>query len=238
MPTINIIGAGKLGWTLAKLLPTDRYDVRLISRDDTTQPANITILAVRDGQIEKVARTITNTDVLLHCSGALNADVLRPHPVVGSLHPLMTFPGAPHDTPCLAGVPMAIDGDDQAMEVATELALALGMKPFHFQGDRTLYHAAAVMAGNFTGHLYSTATELLRAAGVPADIVQHALLPLTLSSANNAANCPQSAQTGPAARGDSAVIAAHLSALTSAGLADALSIYTAITDSISVQNDT
>lgn len=228
MPTLNIIGAGKLGRTLFKLTPKDQYQTALLARGDSIDAADITLLTVQDGQISALARQIPTSGVLLHCSGALDHEVLRPHPTVGTMHPLMTFPGPEILAPEPSGIPAAISGDSAAVEVAATLAKAFGFTPFTFDGDRTLYHAAAVIAGNFTAHLYRVATNLLREAGVPDSMIQHALLPLTLQSAANAANFPDSALTGPAVRGDMEIISAHIDALIRTGNDETVSLYRAV----------
>src|SRR5690606_24106560 len=138
---------------------------------------------------------------VLHCSGALPVDILRPHQPAGSLHPLMTFPGPALGLPALDGVPAAIDGDPEALAFATALVASLGMRPLRVTGDRRLYHAAAVIAGNFATVLLAHASEALAAAGVPADQAGEALLPLALESLRSAASDPAARLTGPVARG-------------------------------------
>jgi predicted short-subunit dehydrogenase-like oxidoreductase (DUF2520 family) len=232
MPTLNIIGAGKLGRTLFDLTPKDLYQTALLARGDSIDAADITLLTVQDGKISALAKQIPTSGVLLHCSGALDHEVLRPHPTVATMHPLMTFPGPDIQTPEPSGITAAISGDSAAVEVATILAKAFGFTPFTFNGDRMLYHAAAVIAGNFTSHLYRVATNLLREAGMPDAIIQHALLPLTLQSATNAANFPDSALTGPAARGDEKIISAHIDALLRSENEQTADLYKSVTNDI------
>jgi predicted short-subunit dehydrogenase-like oxidoreductase (DUF2520 family) len=232
MPTLNIIGAGRLGRTLFDLTPKDLYQTALLARGDSIDTADITLLTVQDGQISALAKQIPTSGVLLHCSGALDHEVLRPHPAVATMHPLMTFPGPDIQTPEPSGITAAISGDSAAVEVATILAKAFGFTPFTFNGDRILYHAAAVIAGNFTSHLYRVATNLLREAGMPDAMIQHALLPLTLQSATNAANFPDSALTGPAARGDEKIISAHIDALLRSENEQTADLYKAVTSDI------
>ena len=85
---------------------------------------------------------------------------------------------------------------------------------------------------NFTSHLYRTATKLLREAGLPQTLVEHALLPLTLQSAKNAAAFPESALTGPAARGDEEIISAHMDALARTNNSDIAKLYNLVTKHI------
>lgn len=81
-------------------------------------------------------------------------------------------------------------------------------------GDRALYHAAAVMAGNYATTLLGLAAESLTAAGVDPARAPKLLAPLALQSLRNAAELgPTQALTGPAVRGDRDVIEQHLIAL-------------------------
>ena len=232
MPTLNIIGAGKLGRTLFNLARKSRYQTVLLARGDAIVAADITVLTVQDSEISSLAQKIPNSGILIHCSGALDHEVLRPHSCVGTMHPLMTFPGPEVHTPDVFNVPAAVSGDPKAIVTATALASELGFTPFTFTGDRMLYHAAAVIAGNFTTHLYRTATKLLRDAGIPEALIEHALLPLTLQSAKNAATFPESALTGPAARGDEEIISAHMDALARTNNSDIAKLYNLVTKNI------
>ena len=232
MPTLNIIGAGKLGRTLFNLVPKSQYQTVLLARGDTITAADITLITVQDSEIPVVAQSISRSGTLIHCSGTHDHEILRPHPCAGTMHPLMTFPGPEVHSPNVSSVPAAVSGDAAAIVVATALASDLGFTPFTFTGNRALYHAAAVMAGNFTTHLYRTATNLLRDAGVPEKMINRALLPLTLQSATNAADFPEAALTGPAARGADEIISAHIDALTRANKLDTVDLYNALTNSI------
>ena len=103
---------------------------------------------VSDGAVAEVASLIpahadrkgsgdyTNDVPVLHASGALDHQVLRPHRPAGSLHPLQSFPGPDVALPPLDGVPAAVAGDEAAVEVATRMAEGLGMVPFRVSGDR------------------------------------------------------------------------------------------------------
>lgn len=222
---IGILGPGRLGRTLDQLLREAGWTVELTGRADPVPASPILLLAVPDDAIATVAATIPRDRVVLHCSGASDVDVLRPHAPAGSFHPLMTFPGVDVALPDLVGVPAALSGDPQAVEVGRAICSALGMTPLDVPGDRALYHCAAVMAGNFATVLLAEAAEVLVAAGVPRDRAAASLAPLALQSLANAAQDPAKALTGPAARGDLATIRTHLSALDRADLSDHQDVY-------------
>ncbi|MFT5686524.1 MAG: putative short-subunit dehydrogenase-like oxidoreductase (DUF2520 family) [Myxococcota bacterium] len=215
-PEIVIVGPGRLGRTVAGVLLSAGLAVQLCGRGEDIPVAAITWLCVPDAAIAAAAARVPPGGVLLHASGATDLDVLRPRTPVGSLHPLMTFPGPEVATPVMAGLPAAVAGDPAARRAAERLAAVMGWRTFEVTGDRALYHAAAVIAGNYATTLLAVAAEVLAAAGVAAEEAPGLLAPLALASLKNAAIAqPVRALTGPAARGDEAVISKHRAALAS-----------------------
>ena len=210
--TLVIVGPGRLGRSATEILSKAGYPVVLIGRDTSIPAADVTWLTVPDREVAAVAQDVPPGGVILHASGALDVDVLRPHQTVGSLHPLMSFPGPERGLPS-GDVPAAISGDEAACVAARRLALQLGFTPFTVEGDRRLYHAAAVLAGNFTTTLLVQASRALAACGVPEDEARHLLAPLASASLTNTIAMGADALTGPVARGDEAVIANHQRAL-------------------------
>ena len=76
------------------------------------------------------------------------------------------------------------------------------------------YHAAAVMASNLVVGLYHEAAAQLAVCGLSQDDAEAALASLFLGNAEHIAhNGCAAALTGPAARGDTRTIEAHLSCL-------------------------
>lgn len=227
---LTFIGPGRLGRSLATLLASAGHTVRLVGRGEPLPACEVALLTVPDAAIPEVAAGLPPCGVVLHCSGAAEVDVLRPHRPAGSLHPLMTFPGPEVGIPDLRGVPAAVAGDPEAVAVARALAEDLGLAPFHVPGDRRLYHAAAVMAGNFATVLLAEASQVLVQAGVSPEQASRALAPLALASLQNAAPDPAAALTGPAARGDTVTIEKHRQALEAHGLTEALALYDHLTE--------
>ena len=211
---IAIVGPGRLGRTVAIALREAGWLVHLIGRRSTIPPAPITWLTVPDGAIAEAAARVPAGGALLHASGATDLTPLRPRSPVGSLHPLMTFPGPEVAVPTMTDLPAAVAGDPLAQQAAIQVAEAMGWRTFTVSGDRTLYHAAAVIAGNYATTLLAVAAEVLTAAGVAAEEAPALLAPLALTSLKNAAIAdPAQALTGPAARGDLEIISRHRAAL-------------------------
>ena len=213
-----IVGPGRLGRSVQRLRARAGPPPPLVGRHAAIPRADVTWLTVPDREIAAAARRVPSGGVVLHASGATDLSPLVPHQRRGSLHPVMTFPGPevglPPDAP---QTPAAIAGHPDAVAAARALAGRLGWRPFLVEGDRRAYHAAAVMAGNQATVLLGLASELLVAAGVSPSDAPQLLAPLAIASIHNAAQVgPAQALTGPVARGDDAVLAAHRAALQAA----------------------
>jgi len=228
---VEIIGAGRLGRSLAILLEDTPHQVQLRGREPLNHDADLRVIAVPDSSIRSVAHALPTGAPVLHCSGCLDEDVLSPHQERGTFHPLMTFPGPEIHLPDLTGVSATISGTPPALALATELATSLGMEPVHLQGDRRLYHAAAVIAGNFSALLLCEAASVLSRTGIDHLQAKAMLAPLAQASIANAQGSPQ-AMTGPASRGDLDILKAHRSAFAANQLNAVQQIYDILSDRI------
>ena len=211
---IAILGPGRLGRSLLPLLTEAGHEPVIWCRGVPLPTAEVFWITVSDGAIGEVAALLPQGSLVLHASGSQDIEVLRPHSPAGSLHLLTSFPGPEVAIPPLEGVPAALSGDPPALEAARQIATSLGMTPFEIRGDRRLYHAAAVLAGNFTTLLVDAASSLLGAVGVEEEQGAAFLAPLMLASIQQSVDRgPLDALTGPLARGDSETVAGHLHAL-------------------------
>jgi predicted short-subunit dehydrogenase-like oxidoreductase (DUF2520 family) len=206
LDSIAIVGAGRLGTTLAAALGAPSA----LGRGASAHGATTVLLCVPDAEIAAAAAAIPAGPVVGHCSGATGLDVLAPHEAF-SLHPLMTIPaGAPPDV--LRGAGCAVDGTSpRALAVAEALATRLDMRATRVQEeDRAAYHAAASIASNFLVTLEGAAERLAATAGV-----ERALLaPLVRAAVDNwAERGAEAALTGPIARGDEETVARQRAAV-------------------------
>ena len=130
---------------------------------------------------------------------------LEPHARRFSVHPLQTLTRE-RGPEQLDGAWGAISAEtDDALARARWLAETLGLRPFEVaDADRTLYHAAAVIGGNYLVTLWRVATRLLEQVGAPPE----AIVPLMTRTIENGFDL-----TGPIARGDWTTVEAHLAAL-------------------------
>ena len=204
LPSVEVVGAGRMGTALAVALREAGYRVAGPSgRGAAGEHADIVLLAVPDAALADAAHAIRPGRLVGHLSGATPLDPLSPHRGF-SLHPLITITGAQAHragpSP-FRGASAAVAGaDEQAIGVAEELAQSLGMTAIHVEDrDRAAYHAAASIASNFLITLEWVAERLAATAGVGRD----ALAPLIFAAVRNWEELgPEAALTGPIVRGD------------------------------------
>ena len=228
---ITIIGKGRLGRSLHQLFGMHELETELLGRSPSLSGnEDAVLIAVPDDRIASVAASLDTEAVILHCSGVTDWRCLRPHRPAGWFHPLMTFPGPEVCLPDLKGVPIAIDGDPVACDLARQLAERIQAEPLPVPRDPRLYHCAAVLAGNPATVLFRQACRVLEQAGVPADQTGEILLPLAQASLRNAAAHADRSLTGPAARGATQTLNEHRNALSDHGLDDVRILYDALTE--------
>jgi len=221
---VAIIGAGKVGRTLARALRNGphRATLRALRRGPPRKlDAALVVLAVRDGALGPLAAELAESTVLsrkcaiVHVAGALGPEVLAPLRAhcagVGQAHPMISFASS-RVPPPLAGGHMLVTGDPVAVKRASTLARALGMVPREWRRiDRAGYHAAGGLVANGATALAAGGARLLLEAGVPARDVPRVLGPLLHSVAHNIEKLGlPGALTGPVRRGDARALERHL----------------------------
>jgi len=218
---LAIVGAGRVGGSLARAATAAGLRVRLAGRDGALaacRDADAALLCVPDSEIaaaaEMAAEAVGPLRFIGHVSGATGLDALAVCAARGavtfSLHPLQTIPDGGTD---LTAAPCAISGSDADGELlAGALSERLGMRPFAVpESSRAAYHAAAAIASNFLVALEESAAGLLDAAGI--DDARELLAPLVLRTAANWTERGSEALTGPIARGDAATVERHREAI-------------------------
>ena len=197
--SVNVIGArGRVGSAVAARLAVRGVTVR--ERD-----AGIVLLCVPDRAIAEVASELEPGPWVAHVSGGTPLTALEPHVRRFSLHPLQTFT---HDRgpEQLDGAWAAVTGEtEEALAVANELAIVLGLLPFPLADrSRALYHAGAAIASNYLVTLRRVAGDLLTEADAPSE----ALDPLMRRVIDNGFQL-----TGPIERGDWETVERHRAAI-------------------------
>jgi predicted short-subunit dehydrogenase-like oxidoreductase (DUF2520 family) len=200
---VHVIGTGRAGGAIRARLA--ERGLRVTDGRAPHPDAELVLLCVPDHVIGEVAGTVPVGPWVAHVSGATRLAVLEPHERRFSVHPLQTLTRR-RGPEQLDGAWGAISGEtDDALARARWLAETLGLRPFDVaDADRTLYHAAAVIGGNFLVTLHDVAVRLLAEVGAP----EEAIVPLMTRTIENRFDL-----TGPIARGDWTTVEAHLEVL-------------------------
>ena len=219
---IAIIGAGSVGTNLhhafgLKGIKTELVHARPLTAEpsavETLPQADVYIYAIADNALREVVSKIHAPKALhLHTSGTMPIDVFgadKPH--CGILYFFQSF-SREVMIDDWSGIPCFVSGrniDDIA--AVYSLAQCLTSRIYEAdQHDRERLHIAGVFANNYTNLMYRIAAEVLSDTQIPFE----ALLPLIDNTAAKVHKMkPADAQTGPAQRGDKAVMAHHLEVL-------------------------
>ncbi len=201
--SVHIVGTGRAGAAIRARLR--ERGLRVTDGREADPDAGLVLLCVPDSVIGEVAASIRIGPWVAHVSGATRLAALEPHERRFTMHPLQTL--------TRERGPEQLDAAWAAVSAETEegrargrwLAETLGLRPFDVaDADRSLYHAAAVIGGNFLVTLHRVAARLLDEVGAPPE----AIVPLMARTIENGFDL-----TGPIARGDWSTVEAHLAAL-------------------------
>lgn len=238
LPTLNLIGGGRVGKTLGRLWHSRGVlriqDVLTTSPESAQQAvqfigagrpvaamqelraADYWLLAVPDRHIAAVAGTLAQLGrpaaCAFHASGALGSTELAPLQQSGwgtaSAHCILSFASPDTAVQQFEGTACGIEGQAAACAQLTPLFTAIGAQCFALSTDqKMLYHAAAVFGTNFLPVLQSLAEALWQHSGVPAELLPQLRRSLLRNAVDNVlAQGPAAALTGPAARGDNALV--------------------------------
>ena len=233
---IAIIGAGSVGTNLhhafaLKGIQTTLIHARPLTAQLTPSQSSLPcgegeggvssfdvyIYAIADNALREVVSKVHAPKALhLHTSGTMPIDVFgedKPH--AGILYFLQSF-SREVLIDDWSGIPCFISGRN-IDDIAAIYSLAQTLTDHIYeadQHDRERLHIAGVFANNYTNLMYRIAADILRDTRIPFE----ALLPLIDNTAAKVhAVPPADAQTGPAQRGDEAVMQHHLQVLRDEG---------------------
>ena len=242
-PIIGIVGGGPVGLTLGAALTAAGWQVGAVASRDPArrerfrrmvpgvrafaEPAGVldechlTIIAVPDDAIADVAAGmhLYSGQALVHTSGLHGTEVLAAARAAGtscgSFHPLVAFVDVDRALAALRGATVAIEGDEDILDVLAEMAQSIGALPVRLApGSKPAYHAAAVLAAGGLVALLDVIAEVAAPAGLDEAGALAVYGPLAAQALGNArALGIAPALTGPAVRGDAGTIEAHLAAL-------------------------
>lgn len=183
---------------------------------------DIVVLAVPDGEILRVATSLaasvswSRRTSFFHTSGSMTSDELAPLRAMGlrvaSIHPIQTFPRAARsftDDTVLQQIAWGVEASGSHRAWAERLVRRWGGRPVRVPKEAKIaYHLACTFAANYPVLLWQAAADLSRSAGLPGGLAP--FMPLILESLSYAYELgPRKALTGPAVRGDAALLRKH-----------------------------
>lgn len=204
-------------------VPAGSYDLLERVRPD------MIIISVADHAVDLVVDAIGRLDydpIVVHTSGTVPKEALAPvSPRTGVLYPLQTFSAAAHVD--LSAVPFFTEAAlDDDLAVIDDVARLMSEHVYHADAARRrVLHVAGVFTSNFTNVLMESVQHILGDAGYDLGVVD----PLLHATVDKLfAIGPHDAQTGPARRGDFAVIERQYNSLPE----DLRPVYRTLTDLI------
>ena len=232
--SVVIIGSGNLAEALARAVAASPLGLRQVfgrNRDRVAAVAalsgtvgesdpsrlahaDIYLIAVSDAAVAEVASSlpIDAAAVVAHTAGSVPVDALARFPRRAVFYPFQTFTkGREVD---FSEIPILVETASPVLYADSTL--------------RGQVHLAGVFACNFANHLFELGGEVLRRAGVSADLLRPLIAETTAKAL--AAARPAAVQTGPAVRGDLPTQERHLRLLADDALLS--DIYRLITQSI------
>ncbi len=183
------------------------------SIDNIYIAADIYIVAVKDDAIAEVAGKLSHIEhgVVVHTSGSAPDDACAGANVsFGVLYPLQTF-SKDKAVDWTTITVFTYASDENAQRIVDRVGYMLSNKVQHIdERMRSQLHIAAVFACNFVNYMWIKSAEILARCGCTLSD----LAPLLAETMQKAlTTSPESAQTGPARRGDHGIIARHLAIL-------------------------
>lgn len=232
-PFVSMIGAGNLAWHLAPALDNAGFVVREVysrtpanaemlterlyqaevvsSLNFSNSPASVFFLAVADDALLPLVRELVLPEeaILVHVSGSQPLEVLEYAATehLGVFYPLQTFSRQKRID--FATLPIFIESrTDVAEKALFKIARALSSEVHKIgSAQRLALHVSAVMASNFTNHMLWMAQRVMQYN----DLEYRWLHPLITETVQKSLQLgPETAQTGPARRGDLETLDKHL----------------------------
>lgn len=230
---IVIIGAGNLATHLSRALQqAGEQIVQVYSRtavsalelatllnvpytanlDEIVADADVYFYAVSDDALESLLQLPFAPDAIyVHTAGSVSMDVfIDKKSNYGVFYPLQTF--SKNKQVDFKTIPVFIEASSLEVESTLfKLAHAVSEQVYKTNSEQRLkLHVSAVFACNFVNHLYQIASEVVRSADLPFDVLKS----LIIETAQKVMQLsPEEAQTGPAKRNDQGVINKHLDVL-------------------------
>jgi predicted short-subunit dehydrogenase-like oxidoreductase (DUF2520 family) len=215
--TYGVVGRGRVATHITRYLELESQPVRQWHRGQSIAPesalegSDVILLAISDDALEPFleAHAGLADATCLHFSGSRT--VADAH----GFHPLMTFGPVPYDHETYRAIPFVTErgGPEFAAVFPALPNPSRSIDP----GQKALYHALCVLAGNFPTLLWNKSFDLFEARlGLPRTM----LAPYLQQTLRNTLASGGEALTGPLARGDRGTVERNLRALEGDAYAD------------------
>jgi len=187
----------------------------------TTQDREIKRVA---GSIYESAASVTGK-LFFHTSGAHPSTALSPldekGAILGSLHPLQTFPDIESAIRVLPSTYIFIEGPAPALAMLSRIGTSIGHDVVVIEGSRkVLYHLSAVFVCNLLCALFHSAEAVMNRAGIGLGPF-YPIINATIDNIEQKG--PLNSLTGPVIRGDIETVRDHLEAM--AGMDQERTVY-------------
>ncbi|MEI7828156.1 MAG: DUF2520 domain-containing protein [Prolixibacteraceae bacterium] len=174
--------------------------------------ADFYFLAVTEEAIPEILiNSPISNQLIIHTSGSVSMEMLAAFSInYGVFYPLQTL--SKQKEVDFSTIPICIEANStDNLKKLNELAYLISGQVFHIDSaKRRQLHLAAVFVCNFVNHLYSIGAHLLQDQNLDFDILK----PLILETAQKVMTFPpEEVQTGPAVRGNEAIMEIHLKML-------------------------
>lgn len=231
--TIVWIGAGNLATQMAPALQQRGATIKQVySRTETSAmtlasrlqvpycthlqevaDADIYLFALKDNILEEVISQMPphNDSIWLHTSGSMPMQIFAPYAQqYGVLYPLQTF--SKNKKVDWREIPLFIEATDAlTLQTLQQFSDLLQTQSYPLSSDQRKYiHLAAVFACNFSNHMWTIASKIIKQTDLPFEVLRP-LIKETVEKIETLT--PIEAQTGPAIRYDENVIDKHLALL-------------------------
>jgi predicted short-subunit dehydrogenase-like oxidoreductase (DUF2520 family) len=201
---------------------------------EVVERCDIIAITTQDREIRRVAREIYDTPetvrgkLFFHTSGAHPSSILSPldekGAILGSLHPLQTFPDIESAIRVLPRTYIFIEGKETALPTLKLLGTAIGHEAVVIEGEhKVLYHLSAVFVCNLLCALFGSAEDIMTKIGIGL-MPFHPIIDATLKNIEEKG--PLMSLTGPVIRGDAETVQDHLRAME--GMESQTTIYRAL----------
>lgn len=240
LQSISIIGAGRLGSTLAVAMHAAGLPVTLVASrsaqsaailaaripgctavtEAMAASADLVLLTVPDDDIATVASRLAwrTGQYVVHCSGATEIAALAhaqdagAH--IGGFHPIQIFADTVHSQALLPGTTVGIEGDAGTEKLLRDIAVRLQMVPMVLPaGVRARYHGGSLFMSSFLLSMFHQSARIWESFGMTEKQTLDALLPLAAGVIETARQKGLAASlAGPISRADADVVRKHISA--------------------------